>query len=1099
MTGPRWPLSWDEDRPGGLRVTDPRTGVTRHFTPLKGQSGRDAAFTLPLTAISDRNGNRVHFDRAPDGVPVAVRHSGGYHVDVDTADGRIVRLALRDPEAGGERTTVLRYGYDEAGDLTEIRDSTGVPYTLGYDLAGRIESWTDRIGSWYRYTYDDHDRAIRGEGADGFLSCSIEYDAEARATRYTDSLGRTTVYRHNERLQLVSTTDPLGATVRNEWDDSDRLVARTDALGSTFHYVYDEAGDLTRVARPDGSATSATYNELHLPVTVADEDGVVWRHSYDERGNRIATRDPLGAETRYSYDASGFLTDVTDALGHRYAAARNGVGLPVRLKNPLGNTSIARYDAFGRVTSVTDALGRATRFGWTVEGRIAWRRSGDGPAERFEWDAAGNLVRYTDEAGNTSAYSPTHFHLASARVRPDGTRHTFTYDTELNLVRVTNPQGATWEYVYDEANRVIAETDFNGRRLTYDVDAMGGLTAFTNGAGETVSFGRDALGRTTSVHHDGGTTVLRYDSLGHLVEETGPEVTVERAFDASGRLLSEAVDGRATTYRYDALGRRVERRTPSGIVSTWSYDQAGHPDVLEVAGHRMGFRFDAAGRETARSLTHGVTLGQSWDDANRLTQQTLSRHPEGAETLLQHRTYVYRADGHLSELDELTTGRRRFDLDEGGRVTTVHARDWTETYAYDAVGNLTVASNPVTGYDDVDREFTGTLLRRCGRTRYERDAEGRVVRSVRRLLNGQKRVRAYTWNSQSQLVGTVTPEGTCWRYVYDPAGRRVAKQRLAADGTVAEETRFSWDGPRLAEQVTTGGHSTTWDYAPGSHLPLTQTHRRATGTVADTRFHAVVTDLSGAPAELVSGDGELVWQRRTTLWGLPLQQDPAEGDQVDCPLRFPGQYADQETGWHYNHHRYYDPETGHYATPDPLGLEPASNDTAYVPNPYRWIDPLGLYRDPENGQYARDPNASDADRTYNRKSEYPSGYRESTHDEMAKKWTLEGVTQDRTPLDKSGNKIPRDKLTWFDSKGDIIWDPKNPGSKPFHETVTYEHKQPVVDHWNTTGYDSDRAARNDFYNDANKMEAMHKSENSRGGALMEARYRQDVGDNYSCS
>ncbi|MCG7202799.1 hypothetical protein [Streptomyces arenae] len=55
-----------------------------------------------------------------------------------------------------------------------------------------------------------------------------------------------------------------------------------------------------------------------------------------------------------------------------------------------------------------------------------------------------------------------------------------------------------------------------------------------------------------------------------------------------------------------------------------------------------------------------------------------------------------------------------------------------------------------------------------------------------------------------------------------------------------------------------------------------------------------------------------------------------------------------------------------------------------------------------------------------------------------------------------------------------------------------------MDHWNTTGYDTGRATRNDSYYDASEMEAMEKSKNSRGGALMDARYRQDTGDNYSC-
>lgn len=63
---------------------------------------------------------------------------------------------------------------------------------------------------------------------------------------------------------------------------------------------------------------------------------------------------------------------------------------------------------------------------------------------------------------------------------------------------------------------------------------------------------------------------------------------------------------------------------------------------------------------------------------------------------------------------------------------------------------------------------------------------------------------------------------------------------------------------------------------------------------------------------------------------------------MDCPLRFPGQYADEETGLHYNYFRYYDPENARYISPDPLGLEPAVNHHAYVLNALGWTDPLGL-------------------------------------------------------------------------------------------------------------------------------------------------------------
>ncbi|WP_256642703.1 RHS repeat-associated core domain-containing protein, partial [Streptomyces murinus] len=63
------------------------------------------------------------------------------------------------------------------------------------------------------------------------------------------------------------------------------------------------------------------------------------------------------------------------------------------------------------------------------------------------------------------------------------------------------------------------------------------------------------------------------------------------------------------------------------------------------------------------------------------------------------------------------------------------------------------------------------------------------------------------------------------------------------------------------------------------------------------------------------------------------------------PLRFPGQYYDPETGLHYNYFRHYDPETARYLSPDPLGLAPALNPSAYIQNPALSTDHLGLAPD----------------------------------------------------------------------------------------------------------------------------------------------------------
>jgi RHS repeat-associated protein len=64
---------------------------------------------------------------------------------------------------------------------------------------------------------------------------------------------------------------------------------------------------------------------------------------------------------------------------------------------------------------------------------------------------------------------------------------------------------------------------------------------------------------------------------------------------------------------------------------------------------------------------------------------------------------------------------------------------------------------------------------------------------------------------------------------------------------------------------------------------------------------------------------------------------------VENNLRFPGQYYDQETGLHYNYHRYYDPTIGRYLRADPIGLEGGVNEYCYTfANPINSIDNFGL-------------------------------------------------------------------------------------------------------------------------------------------------------------
>ena len=60
------------------------------------------------------------------------------------------------------------------------------------------------------------------------------------------------------------------------------------------------------------------------------------------------------------------------------------------------------------------------------------------------------------------------------------------------------------------------------------------------------------------------------------------------------------------------------------------------------------------------------------------------------------------------------------------------------------------------------------------------------------------------------------------------------------------------------------------------------------------------------------------------------------------PIRFQGQYFDEESGLHYNRYRYYSPKQQRFINQDPIGLVGGINHYQYAPNPVNWVDPFGL-------------------------------------------------------------------------------------------------------------------------------------------------------------
>ncbi|MET9991108.1 RHS repeat-associated core domain-containing protein [Streptomyces mutabilis] len=943
-SGPRRPLSRLND--GSYRVDDPLTGRTHHFQ-------RPTADGLALPdRITDRNRNTITFVHDDHGTPLAIRHSSGYRLKLTSNDGRITALSLAGAAPDGTDVVIKRYDYTD-GHLTGVINSSGLPLTFTYDERARVTSWEDTNRRRYRYAYDDQDRCVMEGGEAGHITINLTYDQAdpawpgCRITTLTTADGAVSRFVVDHRSLVVAEIDPLGATVTTEYDERQSVLSTTDPLGHRTTFVNNEMGQPVMVTRPDGSTVRISYDDGRLPTAITLPDGSSWQYTHDERGNVTTVIDPTGSTTRILRGPDGAITEARDAAGRVSVFENNAAGLPVAATDGLGHTTRYAYNPFGLTAAVTDALGHETRLQWSVEGQLLRRTYPDGSDESWVYDGEGNCVRHTDATGRVSTFAYTHFDRLSERTGPGGERYAFTHDAELRLTRVTNPQGLTWDYTYDAAGRLLTESDFDGRMTRYAYDAAGRLTVRTNALGQSVRYTRDALGQISAKDADGTTTVYTYTANGALKAAVSPHSSLYVDMDAAGRRLRETVDGRTISFAYDAVGNRTSRTTPSGAHSAWEYDAAGRTVRLVTAGHAIDFAHDAADREITRQINGALTLTRVYDSVDRLIGLGCTAP---GDRLVAERSYTYRADGCLTEMRDSRGGRRRFDLDAHGRVTAVHAAGWSERYAYDSAGNQTEAEWPAghPGHEAVGpRAYTGTRLNRAGDVHYEHDALGRTTVRRKSRLSRKPDVWRYEWDVEDRLTAVTTPDGSRWRYTYDPLGRRTAKLRLDTEGrTVLERTVFTWDGNTLCEQTTELGDAgtrttLTWDHDGLSPLSQAERHWAADAPQEsiDERFFAIVTDLVGTPTELISPDGQIAWRTRSTLWGTTVWNRDAT---AYTPLRFPGQYHDPETGLHYNHHRHYDPETARYTSPDPLGLLPAPNPVTYVHNPQTWSDPLGL-------------------------------------------------------------------------------------------------------------------------------------------------------------
>lgn len=167
-------------------------------------------------------------------------------------------------------------------------------------------------------------------------------------------------------------------------------------------------------------------------------------------------------------------------------------------------------------------------------------------------------------------------------------------------------------------------------------------------------------------------------------------------------------------------------------------------------------------------------------------------------------------------------------------------------------------------------------------------------------------------------------------YTYNASGQRVSK---TVDGGITFFI-YQLDGSLLAELDVNGNTVVDYIYLEGK--PIAQVRPQSSGADDTAYIHA---DHIGAPKAATNQSGEVIWQVKTTPFG----EVYSEAGTLAQNQRFPGQYADQESGYAYNYFRDYDSSIGRYIQSDPIGLRGGLNTYGYVGgDPINYSDPTGL-------------------------------------------------------------------------------------------------------------------------------------------------------------
>lgn len=883
--------------------TDAMGNTTRYAHNTIGQvSAVTDADNKVTEYVYDNSGNQLRAIDA-NGKSIITVYDGNYQkISVTDANGNTTEYSYNGNMKNDVVTLpdghTIRYEFDGEDRTVKITDQANNITNITYDDAGRVISKRFADGALVQYEYDAVGNVVKETNPKGAVAIRT-YDNLGNILTVTDDEGNVTTYEYNAMSKVVRTVNAKAGAMVYVYSKSGDRLSETDALGNTKTYTYDAFGNRLTATDAKNNVTTYTYDQNNNLLTVKDALNHVTTYTYNCLNQCVSVKDALNNVIRYGYDALGRRTTITDARGNVFTTTYDGNGNVIKTTDAKGNTiSETVYNCLNQPLAVTDAMGKATTYTYNALGKVESVTDSLNHRTEFTYNSRGQNTSVRDAANNTS---------------------TSTYDLLGNVTRLTGPLGGATNYTYDDMGRLLSESTVSGGIKSYEYNELNVRKKVTNARGQIRQMFYDAMGRITGYTSPESSASYTYDANGNVLTVTDTHGTITRTYDALNRVSSYTdTYGKVIRYEYDAVGNRSKIIYPDNMAVTYAYD-ANHNlvRVTDWANRVTAYTYDANNRVIGVIKPDGSVTTTVYDNKQRVTS-TVEKTSGGA--VITGFEYIYDDLSRIIKEKVLANSTKMcHTYDALGRVVSKAVKKLsdnsvisTESFTYDAAGNITDASNSCFQYDTNNRlvVFNGNSV--------SYDMDGNM------LNNG---VQSFTYDSANRLVSA---DGHTYTYNAEDV-------RIRNLCECCEDTTYTYDtNGKLSKLLmkTTNGVTTKYVYGRG-----------LIGEEVNNTFKTYHFDCRGSTIAIIDANGNITDTFAYDTYGKLLSRTGTSN--VIFGYNGRDGVVTDANGLIYMRARYYSPEMKRFVNADIIAGSISNavtlNRYAYANgNPVSFVDPFGF-------------------------------------------------------------------------------------------------------------------------------------------------------------